>query len=196
MKQTIILSITFMLGLSLGKAEPLNDKEKIAFVKHYREIVKLEKEFPNDPEVKVIFIDLDGDGIEEAFATSKGSFYEVGWDWAAFRQKGQEWEPIKGFDNKAKVVRAGSGVFARPGEIFRVIKNDKTVDFIILAENFDRLAPDGLGPLRKTRFSLDKEGILRQEEVIDLERYLAYSGIHHSGLISKVESLRVESFKD
>jgi len=192
----IILNITtaLVVALASAQADPLTQDQKLMFIDYYKKRVKLLDEFPDSPQVKAIFVDMDGDGKEETLATSKGSSYEDGNDWAAFRLVGDKWESIKGFDNEAKIVRLGSGVFARSGEIFRVVKNDKSIEFLVLWENFDKLAPDGLGVLRKTRFSLDKEGVLRQDDVANLERYLAYFGTHHSGLISKLESLKVETF--
>ena len=175
-------------------AENMDQTAKENFVDFYRKWSKLSEEFPDRPEVKVTFVDLDGDGTDEALATSYGSFYEVGWDWAAFRKMGEEWGPIRGIDPHTKSVRPGSGVFARPGEIFRIVKNDGSVEFLILGEHFDKLQPEGLGPLNKTRFFLDKESILHQERVPDLERYLAYAGAHRNGLIKSMEALKVEVF--
>lgn len=178
------------------KAASITQTEKSEFIKFYRNAVKLDKEFPNNPEVKAIFVDLDGDGKDEALASSRGSSYEDGRDWAIFVRTAETWKPVQGFDNEAKIIRPGSGVFARSGEIFRVIKNDGTLDFLILSENFDNRAPDGLGTLRKSRFFVDKDGVLRQESVENLERYIAYLGVNKSGLIGKLEALKVESFQD
>lgn len=182
--------------IQLIKAEAITEKEKSDFVTYYRKAIKLAEEFPNDLEVKVVFVDLDGDGKDEAFATSQGNKYEDGRIWSAFRRIGEEWTRIKGFNNTTKVIRQSGAIYARSGEIFRVVKNDKSIDFLILTEIFNKQAPGGVGALHKIRFALDKEGVLRQEEITDLDRYLAYSGIHHSGLISKMESLTVETFKD
>lgn len=194
MKNYIRITASFLFSFAIAQAAPLTQSEKLDFIEYYKKRVKLLENFPNNPEVKAIFVDLDSDGREEVLATNHGSSYEDGNSWATFKMIGEHWETIKGFDNNAKIVRPGSGVFARSGEIFRVVKNDKSVEFLVLSENFDKLAPDGLGVLRKTRFSLDKEGVLRQDDVANLERYLAYYGTHHSGLISKLESLRVETF--
>jgi len=194
MKNYIRITASFLLSFAIAQAAPLTQREKLDFIEYYKKRVKLLENFPNNPQVKVIFVDMDGDGKEETLATSKGSSYEDGYDWAAFRLVGDSWESIEGFDNEAKIVRPGSGVFARSGEIFRVVKNDKSVEFLVLWENFDKLAPDGMGELHKTRFSLDKEGVFRQDDVANLERYIAYAGANRSGLISKLEVLKVESF--
>lgn len=199
MKIKLSIWIASTLCLLSVRAEPINDKDKVEFIKYYREAVRLSEEFPNQPEVKAIFVDLDGDGKDEVLATSHGSFYETGWLWAAFRKNFDKWVPVKGYDEGSKSVRSGSGVNARPGEIFRVTKNDGTIEFIILAENFDKLAPESLGPLQKSRFFLDKEGVLHEVKIPDLERYLAYGSNRISGtygLINKMETLKVELFKD
>ena len=188
------LTIVFALSAAFANADPITDKEKADFINYYRERVRLLVEFPDSPQVKAIFVDLDGDGREEALATSRGSSYEDGNDWAAFRRIGDRWESIKGFDNDAKVVRPGSGVFARSGEIFRVVGHDGNTEFLVLHENFDKLAPEGLGPLHKTRFLIDKEGVLRQESIENLERYIAYAGANRSGLVSLIEALKVQYF--
>jgi hypothetical protein len=194
MNTIIRLPIVFALSATFANADPITEKEKADFIDYYRERVRLLVEFPENPQVKAIFVDLDGDGREEALATSRGSSYEDGNDWAAFRRIGDRWESIKGFDHDAKVIRPGSGVFARSGEIFRVVGHNGNTDFLVLHENFDKLAPDGLGPLFKTRFSIDKKGVLQQEPIENLERYIAYAGANRSGLISKLEALKVEYF--
>lgn len=194
MNTIITLSTVLALSTFFANAEPITPEEKNDFVDYYRDRVRLLLEFPESPQVKAIFVDLDGDGREEALATSRVSTYEDGNDWAAFRRIGDQWESIKGFDNDAKMVRPGSGVFARSGEIFRVVGHEGKTDFLVLHENFDKVAPDGLGPLYKTRFSIDKEGVLQQESIENLERYLAYSGANRSGLVSSLEALKVEHF--
>jgi hypothetical protein len=192
--------IVSLLCLFSAKAEPMSDKEKIEFIKYYRESVKLSEEFPDKLEVKAIFVDLDGDGNDEVFATSYGSFYETGWMWAAFRRDQVKWVPIKGYDKDSKLVTSGSGVYARPGEMFRVTKNNGSSEFVVLAEHYDKLAPEGKGPLNKSRFYLDKDGVFQEESIKDLERYLAYraSGEQwpEGTLIKKLEALKVEIFKN
>jgi hypothetical protein len=190
---TLTASIFFGFCSASVYAE-LTDNQKHDFVRHYRSITRLAEEFPNKPEVKVVFVDLNRDGTDDALATSYGSFYETGWLWAAFQLVGGRWEPIKGYDNHDKVVRPGSGVYARHGEIFQVQMGDGVVEFLVLNQNFDKLAPEQLGPLNKSRFWIDREGILRQEKIENLERYLAYRGAHRDGLVRKIEAVHVEVF--
>lgn len=200
--KTITISLAIgLLFVPLQSAwAELTNVEKNDFVREYRKRVKLAEEFPEKQEVKVIFVDLDFDGKEEALATSYGSFYETGWDWAAFKRAGAQWVPIQGYDSEMKIIRPGSGVYARAGEIFRVTKNDGPVEFLILAEHYDKLAPEGKGPLNKTRFYLDKDGVMQQESIKDLERYLAYRVSGHKWpegtLIKGLEAMKVEIFKD
>jgi len=194
MKAIVITSCILSLGVIASQADPLTENQKLDFVDYYKKRVKLLETFPDHPQVQVVFVDMDADGEEEALATNHGSSYEDGNSWAAFRKTGDTWETIRGFDNKAKVIRPGSGVFARPGEIFQIIRHDGTIEFLVLHENFDKLAPDGLGDLYKIRFSVDDKGVLQQEQVKNLERYIAYAGVNRSGLVSKLEALKVEYF--
>lgn len=189
-----------IFGTALTMAEPITEQDKREFVIFYREAVKLKEEFPDKLEVRVIFADLDGDGKEEALATSFGSFYEKGWDWTAFRKTESNWNWIRGYDEHSKAVQRSASVYARPGEIFRVTKTDGSFEFLILAENYDKLAPEGKGSLNKTRFYIDKDGVFQQEPVKDLERYLAYrvSGEQwpEGTLIKRLDALKVEIHKD
>lgn len=196
------ITLTLTIGLLLIPHESawakFTNPEKNDFVSQHRIRTKLAQEFPRKQEVKVIFVGLDSDSHEEALATSYGSFYEKGWDWAAFKKKGEQWDPIKGYDSEMEIIRPGSGVYARPGEIFRVTLNDGSSEFLILAENYDKLAPEGKGPLNKSRFYLDKDGVLHEKSIKDLEHYLAYrvSGEKwpEGTLIKGLEALKVEIF--
>lgn len=165
---TICCAMAFHL-----QAKDLTQDEKLAFVDFYREWSSLAKEFPDDQEVKVIFIDLDRDGSHEAVATSKGSEYEDGSAWTAFRMSGDSWIQISGFDSSTNKPKKSATLFGRAGEFFQVNRGE-TVEFCILSENFDKLAPDGKGPLNKTRFHLDDDGIMRQSPIADIERFIAY----------------------
>ncbi len=189
-----------MLGFFSANAESMSNESKLEFIKYYRESVKLLEEFPDKLEVKAVFVDLDADGKDEVLATSYGSFYETGWIWTAFRRDLDKWTPIKGYDKDSKTVGLYSAIYARPGEIFRVSKNNGSPEFLILSENYDKLAPEGKGPLNKSRFYLDKDGILQEESIKDLERYLAYRVSGHlwpeGTLIKALEALKVEIFKN
>ena len=179
-------SISIAHGAELG----INDKE--AFVDFYREWSKLEAEFPDNQEVRVMFIDLDHDGRDEVFATSVGSRYEDGWAWHAFQKTGDLWKPIRGKTREGET--SSSAIFARAGEVFSVVLNDGSHDFLILSENHDKLAPNGLGELRKSRFGVTDKGLLQQEDVPSLERYFAYQGSFRSGLIRSMVAVKVEVF--
>lgn len=200
MKIYTIIAIIYMSWLFPAWAEPTSEKEKREFADFYRKAIKLAEEFPNKLEVKTIFVDFDCDGNDEALATSYSSFGETGWLWTAFRKKSDKWSPINGYDSDSKSISLYSSIFARPSEIFSVSQHDGSIEFLILAESYDKLAPDGKGPLNKTRFYLDKDGVLQQEKVKDLERYLAYRVSGHQWpegtLIKRLEALKVDIFKD
>jgi hypothetical protein len=195
MKQPIaLLSLAVFATIACSAQAELTKDEKEEFVRQYRLRVKLAEEFPDKQAVKVIFYDLDFDGKEEALATSIGSFYETGWDWAAFKRNGTQWDPIKGYDSEAKIVRPGSGVYARPGEIFCLRDDENTVQFVVLNRNYDKWAPDKLGELNKIVFHIDGEGVFQQAKVQNLERLMAYRGARTAGIVTSFEALKVEEF--
>lgn len=183
-----------LLGIIMNSANALTLEDKQAFVAYYRNLVQLSVEFPEKQQVKVIFVNLDGSGEMEALATSYGSFYEDGWSWAAFKKNGAAWAPIKGFDNHEKVIRTGSGVFARSGEIVQVRTENDKIEFVVLGHNYDNQSSSGIGPLNKTRFWIDADGVLQQEKIQNLEQYLAYRGVHRDKLIQEMQVLKVEVF--
>jgi len=189
-----LVLLTAIACVSPVMAEPLTPSQKTKFVEYYRSWSMLEKEFPDRQEVKAIFVDLNDDGEQEALATSYGSFYEDGLAWHVFIRVAGRWTPIKGFDGKDKPLQPSSAVFARPGEIFRVVHSDGAIKLLALNLHFDKLASDGLRPINKTSFWLDQKGTLHHENVKDLERYLAYQGAHRSGLIQSMEALPIEVF--
>jgi len=192
-----IIAIIFCAMAFQAQAKDLTKDEKNDFVTFYREWAALEKEFPEDQEVKVMFVDLDQDGITEALATSRGSQYEDGSAWTAFRMADDSWSQISGFDPTKEKPKKTATLFARAGEFFRV-NNGATVEFCTLSENYDKLAKGGKGPLNKTRFYLDDKGILHQIPIPDIERYLAYraSGAEwpNNTTIKSLERLPVEVF--
>ena len=177
------------------QAKGLTIEKKKAFAAFYRKQVDLLRIHPNKPEVKVIFVDLDGDGLEEAIATSYEGFYETGWLWSLYRQVGEKWILIKGYHSETKAIQAGSGIYARPGEIFRLRDDENNIQFVVLNRNYDKLAPDGLGVLNKIVFRIDDKGVFQQHKVENLERLLAYRGARKTGIVKTLEVLTVEEFK-
>lgn len=192
MKTHITIAVILTLFLQIASAITSEDKE--AFVAFYRATMNLAEEFPDKQKVLVIFTDLNNDGATDALATSYGSFYETGWDWSAFSRSGQSWEPIKGVDATTKVIHSWSNIYARPGEITRIINADGKLEFLVLGQVYDNLAAGGLGPLNKTRFWVDEDGVIQQERVENLERFLAYRGTHRDKLIQDMQVLKVETF--
>jgi hypothetical protein len=195
MKKAIaLLSVAFITVFAYSAKAELTKEEKEEFVREYRSRAKLAEEFPDKQGVKVIFVDLDFDGKEEALATSFGSFYETGWIWATFKRKGNQWEPIRGYNSETKAMQPGSGVYARPGEIFCLRDDENNIQFVVLNRNYDKMAPDSLGALNKIVFHIDDEGVFQQEKVESLERLLAYRGARKAGLVKTLEVLPVEEF--
>lgn len=195
--KTINTLISIIL-ITLAHAEDPPKNSKLLFVDFYRDWCSLAEEFPDDQEVKVMIVDLNQDGISEVLATSKGSEYEDGSAWTAFRQETDKWMPIRGFDATANKSKQYATLFGRTGEFFKITKNGDEVEFCILSENYDKLAPQGKGDLRKTRFYLDSKNILYQNNIPNLERYLAYQTSGHkwpdNSLINSLVRIEVEVF--
>lgn len=194
----IICTAFCLLALHAAHAKDPSQEEKLAFVDYYREWSSLAEEFPDHQEVKVIFVDLDQDGTTEALATSKGFEYEDGSAWTAFRQSDAKWGQIQGYDPTADKPKRNATLFGRAGEFFVTRRGGDNFDFCVLSETYDKFAPQGKGPLKKTRFHLDSRGILRQENIPDLERYIAYqsSGANwpSNSLVQSLERLTFEIF--
>ena len=191
----VILIISCLFSHAL-QAQELTIKEKIDFADFYRKQVDLLKIYPNKPEVKVVFVDLDNDRQQEALATSYEGFYETGWLWSAYRKKGEQWEPIKQYDPETKSLRSGSSIYARPSEIFNIVDEEDKLHFVVLNRNYDKLAPNGIGSINKSVFYLDEKGIFQQKKVDDLEQLLAYRGARSAGMIKSLGSLKVELFPE
>lgn len=191
-----LITTALILALVSQFASAITSEEKDRFVDYYRAEMNLAEEFPDKQKVLVIFTDLNNDGVTDVLATSYGSFYETGWDWSAFRRNGQSWEPIRGLDATSKEVLKWSNIFARPGEVSRIVTSDGKVEFLVLGQVFDNLEVGGLGSLNKTRFWVSDDGVLHQEKLENLERYLAYQGPHKDRLIQEMQILKVETFDD
>jgi len=187
-----IITTILIAFISITNGADVEIEKRKALVDFYREWSKLETEFPDNQEVRVMFVDLDQDGQDEAFATSVGSRYEDGWAWHAFKKAGDIWKPIRGKTQEGETP--SSAIFARAGEVFSVVLNDGSHDFLILSENHDKLAPNGLGELRKSRFRLTDKGFLQQEPVPNLEQYIAYQGSFRSGLLHSMTAVKVDVF--
>ncbi len=171
----------------------ISEEEKIDFSIFYRKQVDLLKLYPDRPEIKVIFTDLDGDNKDEAIATSYEGFYETGWMWSPYKKLNDKWTPIKRHDD-GKLESNSKVIYARPGEIFKVNKEDGAVEFLILHQNFNKEASDGKGELIKTRFWIDENEVIQEEDVKDTDKYLAFRTTM-GGTIQKIEVLKVEIFQ-
>jgi hypothetical protein len=185
--------ILFLIMANHAKAL-ISAEEKLEFSRFYRNQIDLLKIYPDRPEVKVIFTDLDGDNKEEAIATSYEGFYETGWLWSSYKKTNGKWMAIKRHDD-GKLASNSKAIYARPGEIFKITKEDGGVEFLILNQNFDNQSPDGKGTLIKTRFWIDEKGLMQEATVADIDKYLAFRTMM-GGLIQNLEVLKVEMFKD
>lgn len=188
----VILAIT-LAGISLN-AFALTQQEKEEFADFYRQTTQLSLDSPNDLVVKVMFFDINGDGIEEAFATAKPSYYETGYLWTGYKKQNGKWIPIKGFEPITQQDLLSAGIYGRVGEFLRCVLPDGRVDHVILSQNYDNQITSGLGELNKSRFWIDSEGVLQQEKIENLERYIAYQGTHRDKLIQEMQVLKVETF--
>lgn len=193
MKTLTTLILFFGIAFA-ANAKDLTIEQKKEFADFYREQVDLLQIHPNKPQVKVIFVDLDDDGAVEAFATSYEGFYETGWLWTLYKQSGDGWTLVKRYDAQTKAIQPSAGIYARPGEVFRLRDDEGHVEFVVLNRNYDKLAPGGVGTLNKNTFHLDEKGIFREEKVENLESLLAYRGGRRAGIVKSLEALQVEEF--
>jgi hypothetical protein len=125
-KLLLILPILF----SSVHSEILDDATKKAFAEHFRTLVELRKEFPNDLGVDVVFVDLNGDGRLDSIASSKGTKYQDGWDWIVFlRDKDGKWilSDFPETDDPEK-----QGIFAYPDEFYLYKGKDKPAHVMIM----------------------------------------------------------------
>jgi len=189
----ILLSL--MLPLAANAAEPISPEDKKDFVEFYRGWSQLEKEPAEKQWVKVMFTDINADGKVDALATNAHSTYEENQsDWSAFKRSGDEWVSFKGVDDLSEKIIVGASVFGRPNEFFKVVRETGEVEFLVLQEVFDKEAPEGIAPLVKNWFMVDKEDILRIREINNLERYLVYDNENPKGAMSSLIRIAVEKF--
>jgi hypothetical protein len=89
------------------------------------------EEFPDKPQVNVLFTDINSDGVLEAIATSYGEHYEDGNTWTIFQRSGLSWVPVKLKMKDATTVDPSSSLLARGDEFYLLTgsggKRDLTV---------------------------------------------------------------------
>lgn len=169
--------IILLLSLAVVKAEDLTHNQKLEFVQFYRDWSNLAKEFPKYPQVEVLFVDINADGVPEALATSRGSTYETGSDWTFFRKVGDKWSPIQGVDPHTKEIRPLFAPFGRSDEFYFIYEGnaESHAEIVIIHKDYDKLAPDGEAPAKVERIVADPKGILRIDPVSSLDKLIAYS---------------------
>jgi hypothetical protein len=126
MKLLLLLSI---LSGSL-RAEELDVATKKAFAEHFRTLGNVRKEFPNNLNVEVIFVDLNNDGKLDALASAHALKYQDGWIWLVyFRDKLGKWEEklFPETDDPEK-----QGIFAYPDEFYLYKGKDKPAHVMIM----------------------------------------------------------------
>lgn len=192
MKKSIV--IIFSIMVFMAQAVEMDKEQKRIFADFYRKQVGLLEIYPDKPTVMVAFVDLDADGQQEAIATSYEGFNETGWLWSIYKKNGQKWELVKQYDPSTNSNLPGSGVYARPGELFRLEDDKGKVIFVVFNRNYDKQAPDGLGEINKFSFYMDSNGLFHLNSIENIERFLAYRGESRTGIVKSFEVLTIEYF--
>jgi len=187
----IILLITSCLFGGIASSEPLTKERKIDFVKFYRTWSKFQEEFPDRPEVEVLFFDLDHDGNDEAIATNYGQFGETGYTWTVFKFTTGVWSRVKRKKINETTVDPVDGIFSRTEEFYSLALISKPMGLIVIHKDYDKRAHDGMAAPRAYSISIDKDGFVNSAKLGSLDQLVGYSPDFH-----KLERLGVETFKD
>jgi hypothetical protein len=125
---TMKLLIMISILCSSLHAQKLDETTKKAFAETYRKEFDLSKEFPNNLNIHVIFVDLNNDGKSDALVTSKAFNYEDGWDWHVYlRNNAGDWDQVKESQEAKK-----EGVFALLGDFYRYTAKNAPAHVMIM----------------------------------------------------------------
>jgi len=159
----LIFIILAAIATFASCAEILNEDNKRSFAEYYRSFIDLRKEFPDNLEVDVIFLDLNLDGTLDALAVSRGGKYEDGWDWCAFsRDKTGAWKPIGGVDETTGQPVEVAQIFARPDEFYRGKTENKPSHVLVLNKVYAKDMEPGVSASQVT---FNHKGLLILKEV-------------------------------
>jgi len=190
MKIIIILIASCLFG-GLASSEPSAKDGKEAFVKFYRAWSKFQVDFPDHPEVRVLFFDIDSDGTNEAIATDRGQFGETGYSWNVFQFRNEIWSAVKLKKIDETTVDPSSGIFARTEEFCSLELINKPLGLIVVHKDYDRRASDGMAAPQAFSITIDNNGFVKTEKLGSLDQLIGYSEDFH-----KLQRLGVETFKD
>lgn len=187
----ITILITSFLFEGIALSEPLTKENKDQFVKFYRTWSKVQEEFPDRPEVKVLFFDVDCDGTDEAIATDHGQFGETGYSWNVFQLKNGTWSAAKLRKTNENTVDPVSGIFSRTEEFYSLALIKKPLGLVVFHKDYDKLVPGGMAAPQGFSISIDQEGFVNTKKLPALDQLIGYSPDFH-----KLQRLGVETFKD
>ena len=185
----LITIFTFIVCGGMASSEPLTTASKEKFVAFYRTWSKFEIDFPNHPEVKVLFVDIDNDGMNEAIATDRGQFGETGYSWNVFQFNDGAWSAAKIKIIDETTVDPTSGIFARSEEFYLLSTTSNSSGLIVIHKDFDKLEPNGMAAPQVFSISLDKGDFVATKQLGVLDQLIGYSQDFH-----KLERLGVETF--
>lgn len=186
-----ILLITSCFLAGVASSEPLTKEGKEVFVKFYRAWSKFQEEFPNHPEVRVLFFDLDFDGTDEAMATHHGQFGETGYTWTAFRFSNGNWSRVDEEKVSETTVDPIHGIFARTEEFYSIALIRKPLGLIVVHKDYDKRATDGMAAPLVFSIGINQDGCVKTEKLAGLDQLIGNSESFH-----KLQRLGVETFKD
>lgn len=189
--KTLITLFTLIVCGGMASSEPLTTASKEKFVAFYRTWSKFEIDFPNHPEVKVLFIDLDKDGKDEAIATDRGQFGETGYSWNVFHLKNGAWSASKIKKLDETTIDPRSSIFARTEEFYSLNTTANSSGLMVIHKDFDKLKPDGMGTPQVFGIALDQDGFVVAKQMGLLDQVIGYSKEFH-----KLERLGIETFNN
>jgi len=132
------------------------------------------KEYPDDPYVRVVFFDIDYDGIPEAFVTYKGGYYNDGRLWEAYRFKNGRWQPMN------------DCVFALEREFFVLTEEGQNPKLIVIQTERKSVEFDDDGTVNWKEYisrlayqiAIDKKGCFKTIPIPEFEVKDVYLGIY------------------
>jgi len=102
---------------------------------------------------EVLFFDINGDGVEEAIATSNDDWYSEDTRWDIFVLTKNGWEEVKRIENMESPRGLSGQLLALNSEFFAFTENGKPPQFVTVRN-------DG----RNTKVIIDEDGFLRTEK--------------------------------
>jgi len=132
---------------------------------------------PKNPIIEVFFFDINGDGVEEAIATSNNAVESDGvkWDVLALTKSG--WERVKFIDDRASSRALTGWLFAHNSEFFALTEDGKPPQLVVIRDGGKTI-----------RIAIDGDGFL--------SLYKKFPTLNLFASLGKLERLKPETYTD